>query len=364
MEPSPTGRWHEPELHLLVETASLDRSRPRTAAIGSVLVHFAMALAALYVPWGPAINSRGGPAISIDPRPMPVFSVPKDLTQRAANKSTPSTEVNLEGLLAREQRPTPARTPGKTNPAAPPRPFQAPAAASIPAPRPVMEAPKIEGRGTDFTELTTRNLPGLGTPQVTPPPATPPPQIQTEEKPKLAFERPGGNTPSRNTGVAAGRMPMPPRSTVDDAVRNVAKSGGAGLVVGDLGVGVGGLGESLNNPAGPTKNATALELLSDPNGVDFAPYLIRVLSAVKRNWQAVIPESARLGRRGKVAIQFAISKDGSVPKLVISAASGTDALDRAAVAGISASNPFPPLPDEFRGGQLRLQMVFAYNIPK
>ena len=30
-------------------------------------------------------------------------------------------------------------------------------------------------------------------------------------------------------------------------------------------------------------------------GVDFKPYLIRVLSAVKRNWMAVVPESARLG---------------------------------------------------------------------
>ncbi|MGH9631099.1 MAG: energy transducer TonB family protein, partial [Bryobacteraceae bacterium] len=97
-------------------------------------------------------------------------------------------------------------------------------------------------------------------------------------------------------------------------------------------------------------------------GVDFGPYLLRVLTAVRRNWYAVIPASAKLGRGGRVAIQFAISKDGSVPKLVIATPSGAEALDRAAVAGISASNPFPPLPSEFRGNQVRLQLIFRYNV--
>jgi TonB family protein len=121
------------------------------------------------------------------------------------------------------------------------------------------------------------------------------------------------------------------------------------------------------NPASPSvpvpgKLGSSLELQSDPMGVDFKPYLIRVLSSVKRNWLAVVPESARLGRRGKVVVQFAISKDGSVPKLVIAMPSGAEALDRAAVAGISASNPFPPLPAEFRGSVIRLQLNFMYNL--
>jgi len=113
----------------------------------------------------------------------------------------------------------------------------------------------------------------------------------------------------------------------------------------------------------PARPRSSLELLSDPQGVDFRPYLIGILSTVRRNWLAVMPESARLGRRGKVQIQFAISRDGRVPKLVIALPSGTDALDRAAVAGVSASNPFPPLPPGFRGDQVRLQFTFLYNMP-
>jgi TonB family protein len=102
--------------------------------------------------------------------------------------------------------------------------------------------------------------------------------------------------------------------------------------------------------------------MSDPMGVDFKPYLIRILALVRRNWFAVIPESARLGNRGLVQLQFIIDRNGQVPKLVIATPSGSEALDRAAVAGISASVPFPPLPGEFKGREIRLQFAFKYNV--
>jgi len=70
-----------------------------------------------------------------------------------------------------------------------------------------------------------------------------------------------------------------------------------------------------------------------------------------------------MGRRGLVLIQFSIDRSGGVPKLVIASPSGITAFDRAAVAGISASNPFPPLPAAYKGDQIRLQMAFSYNLP-
>jgi TonB family protein len=111
------------------------------------------------------------------------------------------------------------------------------------------------------------------------------------------------------------------------------------------------------------KMGSNLQLLSDSAGFDFKPYMLRVLAAVRRNWMAVIPESAHTGRRGQVVLQFIIDKSGSVPKLVIASSSGTEAFDRAAVAGVSASSPFPPLPAEFKGDQIRLQLAFSYNSP-
>jgi TonB family protein len=103
-------------------------------------------------------------------------------------------------------------------------------------------------------------------------------------------------------------------------------------------------------------------ILSDTLGVDFGPYLARIVYIVKRNWYAVIPESARLGEKGRVGIVFEILKDGTVPQLRLVASSGADALDRAALAGIRASIPFPPLPEEFTGNHLVLQFIFLYNI--
>jgi hypothetical protein len=44
--------------------------------------------------------------------------------------------------------------------------------------------------------------------------------------------------------------------------------------------------------------------------------------------------------------------------------SGDMALDRAAWGGITASNPFPPLPSEFSGSYIRLRFSFRYNPEK
>jgi TonB family protein len=144
-------------------------------------------------------------------------------------------------------------------------------------------------------------------------------------------------------------------------MRNLAHGGGGGgMVVGDADVD-GGVGAAIIQPGSPRKQGSNIELLSDPLGVDFRPYLLQILQTVRRNWFAVMPESAKLGRRAKVLIQFAIAKNGGVTKVVFATNSGVESLDRAAVASISMSNPFPPLPTEFRGNVVKLQFTFAYN---
>jgi len=112
----------------------------------------------------------------------------------------------------------------------------------------------------------------------------------------------------------------------------------------------------------PNFSTEAPLILSDTRGVDFGPYLARVIFNVRRNWYAGIPESARLGQKGRVAIVFEIVKDGSVPQIRLEASSGAEPLDRAALASIRASNPFPPLPSEFTGDHLVLEFFFLYNL--
>ena len=88
-----------------------------------------------------------------------------------------------------------------------------------------------------------------------------------------------------------------------------------------------------------------------------------MLEEVRRNWYNLIPEEARspLFKQGKLAIQFVINKNGSVEGMRLIAPSGDVALDRAAWGGITASNPFPPLPKEFNGPYLALRFRFYYN---
>jgi TonB family protein len=109
-----------------------------------------------------------------------------------------------------------------------------------------------------------------------------------------------------------------------------------------------------------------MELLTDTEGVDFNDYLRHVYLAVKQNWFAVMPSSVQSGDQGTVSLQFKIMKDGSVPEedpRRISV-SGKEPLDRAAISSIRASNPFPRLPDKFKGPYIELRFTYCYNCPK
>jgi TonB family protein len=191
-------------------------------------------------------------------------------------------------------------------------------------------------------------------PQQQPQQSAPPPPADSQQPSALELQRraqAGRNVFGNSGAMSAG-------SLIDQAARATAGSRGGGSVGGggDYGAGISGGGAVQGN----------MEVLSDTMGVDFGPYLSRVLHDVKQNWYALIPEVARapLLRKGKVSIEFAITKDGKVAGMRLIGASGDTSLDRAAWGGISASNPFPPLPYEFRGDYLALRFHFFYNPDK
>lgn len=333
------------ELHLCLLDSAAQRPTPRrigAVAAGSVLVHIVLLLLVVrlaeFIP-APAFEE---PEV-VDVRKAIPLVAPR-LTQKAPNRAEVAKELRLENLTARPE--------AKPAPKAVFRPPAAPAGRPSAPAAPVLEPAHVQvAQAPPPIAGTTPNLPG--------PPVAQPPK-PAEEKPKLAFETPGSQM---GLPSGSGRIEVP-KADIQEAIHRAAKPGPGGVQVGDSGADAdAGAADAPMQPGSRGRQASSLELLSDPMGVDFKPYLIRVLAAVRRNWFAVIPESARFGRRGKVVIQFAISRNGAVPKLVIAMPSGTEALDRAAVAGISASNPFPPLPPEFRGDQIRLQLAFSYNVP-
>jgi TonB family protein len=167
-----------------------------------------------------------------------------------------------------------------------------------------------------------------------------------------ALEEPQSR-PQPNKNIFANARPS--TSAVDQAVRETARNRGG--IGGEYGGGPGRVGNEMRSD---------VEILTDTMGVDFAPYMQRVIQAIRENWYTLIPESARppLLKQGNVYIQFVIGKDGKVSGMRLEGPSGDVALDRAAWGGITGSNPFPPLPQQFAGPNIALRIKFMYNPSK
>ncbi len=204
--------------------------------------------------------------------------------------------------------------------------------------------------------------PNPAPPQQQAPAAPAPPQPQVAER--RAPSPPAQPLPQNNQAhlEAPPMAPQPnfstgpsnPNEQLQQAMRN-AMQDGAGQYSGD-----GGLGAPSQHPG----NEGAVDVLSDTMGVDFGPYIQRVIWDTKRAWYPIIPESARppLDKQGRVLIRFKILPDGSVTDMHLDSPSGDVSLDRAAWAGITGAAPYAPLPKAFKGPYLELRFYFLYNI--
>jgi outer membrane biosynthesis protein TonB len=302
--------WSEP-----VSKRSLARD-----VIGSFLVHTVIILFVLFSP-EVTVYTNGSRVVSNFKEPTRlIYPQSRELTQKAPNQGKVVKQLDSRSAVQAQ----PAQAPHVRQFAPPP-----PGLAGKPAPLP---APQIESPQIQAGPLTAQ-IPstGEGTTALNP------------------FQAP------RPAPVAA---PKPPAPKPPDVIRQALRPGGQGPTVGDIAEDsprVQGVAPS------PCNDCSALQLLSDPKNVDFKPYLLQVLALVKKNWMAVIPDSARLGRKGVVVLRFIIDRHGAVPNLEITSQTPND-FNQASIAGISASVPFPALPAEYQGDQIHLQMAFAYNV--
>jgi TonB family protein len=319
--------------HLLIQLQDdLARSRRREAAWISIIAHLLvfillwnLNLIEKYIPWHRAV------VVSLDAnkdKNVTFLTLPPDL-QKAPRK--PNTNIiSDKDRIATSRHPEldpkelrkilatpPPGAPGMTGPRAPQPAAPQAAQNQTPAPQQGQPAPRPQ-----FENNQTA-------------------QLQAPARPNNTFNK-------YASGMTAG-------SAIQQAMQGAAanRASGGGGQEGDFGLGTGARGRQLG----------ALDILSDTQGVDFGPYLQRILQDVKDNWYRIIPESAEM-KKGKLAIEFAITKDGKVADMRLIATSGDVALDRAAWGGITASNPFPPLPSEFTGPYLALRFRFYYNPDK
>ncbi len=331
------------DLELLLEWPD-QGSRWRTILSGSLAFHLLLFLAAIRLP---AFVGRTQPEHSVIVRTIPLYLPPDVLTQRTPNRQKVSKQIDLADLLASQPAPARQATPERSV-----RHFELPKQISRReepknTPQILPEAPKI-ALNQSPGPLPPGSLTGITAPAAPPPAAS--------------------NGPFQNIGEEAPPNPhpklAPPKASPQAAINGLAQNPNSrNLVISDDNP-----SEAMPGRPGSTGLAgaphAAVELKSDPQGADFKPYLTRILAIVRANWRRVIPESARMGQlRGRTVLEFIINRDGSIPKLVTSDPSGSEPLDRAAVAGLSMSNPLPPLPSDYKGFQVRLAFSFAYNMP-
>jgi TonB family protein len=231
----------------------------------------------------------------------------------------------------------------------------APAYQPAPAPAPQPERP-------------VKELPSAPVPKANAVPpdlqaSTPAPKTDAP-KPSLRLDTPDTPQPQHGLILPKNSTSRSLQDTIRDAAKSPSAGGRSGAVIGPMPRSSGSRGGGGSQGSGGTFG-NGYEILTPTEGVDFSDYMARVIAAVRNNWYAVMPESAQLGDRGRVALQFRIMKNGSVPdgEPVRLIGSGKEPLDRAAVSAIRSSNPFEPLPPAFSGPYIELRFYFLYNLP-
>ncbi|HVG26386.1 MAG TPA: TonB C-terminal domain-containing protein [Acidobacteriaceae bacterium] len=315
------GEMNEHELLHLLDTIEDERARSRfrESIYISLFIWIAIAWVVLY-------------------GPRYLWHAPQLMLPSEALRQREVTQLNAPILAPRTPAPKPApkvdnRTLEHLRSQEPPAPRTPPAAPRVPAPAP--PAPSITSAAPP-TPAPALPLPTAPQPVA---PRTPPPVVAEAPTPQPST-RPDFNTSKPSAS-----------SSIQDAVRNAARNpGGSGAAVGTGAGAAGALG-------------TGVDILSDTQGVNFDPYLRRILREIYDQWIPLIPEEARppLSKAGVTMIRFSILPDGRIGAMHLDGSTHDDALNRAAWGSITAVGQFPPLPSQFHGPNLELRIHYLVN---
>ena len=338
--PSPgkvrTGRYGELEEHEIVRLLdSFDderaRARFREAFYISVIFYLVFAW---FLAYGPRVLFHQPRVVN----PMDVLkqrekeltylNMPKDLSKKLPHK--PTNVISDKDRTQQTKRPTldkktleqlqameKAGSPGASRPAPTP-----------PAPAPQQAEPQQQAPQQQAKQPAA------------PLPAHPVPQQQAMVDAPKPATRPNFGNPNQTAGDAIRR-----------ATQELAQNRGNG---GDFGASIPVEHQGLN---------TGVDILSDTMGVDFGPYLKRILREIYNTWLPLIPEEARppLNKQGETLIRFTILPDGRIGAMHLDGSTHDQAIDRAAWGSITGVGQFPPLPKDFRGPNLELRIHYLVN---
>jgi TonB family protein len=153
--------------------------------------------------------------------------------------------------------------------------------------------------------------------------------------------------PQQPQQAAAG--PVDWRSAIRD-VRKVASLGGSN-------------GFDINGATGGDKGFFEQGPLSfETQWYDWGEYAQSMVSRIRVNWYANMPQLIRTGMQGVVTIRFTIHRDGRISDITTLKSSGVPPYDHAARKAIELSSPLNALPKDFPNSSERVTCMFYYNM--
>lgn len=176
------------------------------------------------------------------------------------------------------------------------------------------------------------------------PGASPPAQQAPSAQPDpLAYREPT----QANAAAANGNIDW--RSAIQEVGKVASLGGGDGI--------------DLNQMRGGEKGFYEQGPLSfESQWYDWGEYAQSMVSRIRVNWYANMPQLIRTGMKGVVTIRFTIMKDGHIEKVEIVKGSGIPPYDFAAKKAIELSSPLNPLPKDFPMASERVTAMFYYNM--
>ena len=100
----------------------------------------------------------------------------------------------------------------------------------------------------------------------------------------------------------------------------------------------------------------------DAQNFEFTYYLVAVRNRIAANWTP--PAGlATGGRRVRAVVYFRIGRDGGISGVNMESTSALEFFDRSALRAVTISDPLPPLPFGFGGGELGVHFGFEWETP-
>jgi TonB family protein len=188
--------------------------------------------------------------------------------------------------------------------------------------------------GPDVVQVALVDPTAAIAPAPVPPPEKPvqtPPEIKPEEDVGVKIER---DRPRPKPKQAEPQKP-PPATPAARPTLSSAQVGPAGLS-GDLSV--------------------------DTGNFEFTYYLMLIRNQIAANWTSPAGLSTG-GNPVRAVVYFRVRRGGEILGVQLESASGFEFFDRSALRAVTVSDPLPPLPLGFSGGELGIHFGFEWESP-